>query len=403
MNILLLSDKLPWPSDSGGAVATADMIRKLHEAGHRVTIIALNSSKHYSDPGSINKAIKELCLIIPVDVDTSISKIDIIKNLLLSNEPYNFSRFRSEKLEKTIRNHLRKNRYDIVQFEGLSLHNYLPLIREQSEAKIAVRAHNVENHIWAGLALETNSLIKKLYFRNLARRVKRTETEFISQADGIIAISKTDLAWFESNSRCKNCILIYPDLRVAEYPQPGSGSRLNDLCFIGSLDWMPNQNGLKWFVRNVLPLVTSEFPALTFRVAGRNPSKEMLSLFNKHSIDYQGEPADSLSFLSDHSIEVVPLFSGSGIRIKILEALAAGTAVVTTAKGAEGLPDEITGELMISDKPDEMARSICSLLKQPQKVESYGRKISGIFYEYFGNLELSERLKSFYSTLIDDN
>jgi len=402
MNILLLSDKVPWPSNSGGAVATANMIRILHNAGHQVTLIALNSSKHYSDPNNINEEVKQSCQLITVDIDTSISKIDIISNLLFSNEPYNFSRFRSKTLKKTIKNHLRNNPYDIIQFEGISLYNYLPVIREHPEAKIVVRTHNVENNIWTGLALETNSFIRKQYFRNLARRIRIVEREFLSGIDGIIAISKTDLDWFEHNSICKSCVVIYPDLRLAQNRQGKPGKTIHELCFIGSLDWIPNQNGLKWFVERVFPRIVSEFPNLRFTVAGRNPSKGMLTVFNKYKIDYQGEPADSLSFLSDHLIEVVPLFSGSGLRIKILEALAAGTAVVTTTKGAEGLPDEIKSRLMISDKPDEMARAICSLLKHPQKVESYGKEISGIFYEYFDNLELSERLNSFYSTLIND-
>ncbi len=403
MNILLLTDKVPWSADNGSSIAIIDMIRLLHRGGNNITVLSANTRKHHADPGSVPDSIRGICKTETVEMNTSISFKRLMGNLFFSNEPYNFERFFTKRFEARLKEILASGNFDIVQFEGLALYKYLPAVRRYSGAKAILRAHNVENIIWRGLAAESTNLLFRLYYRVLASRILKLEKEVSNGFDGLVAISNDDMEWFRENGLTSPNLTVIPEYAGYEKIISTDAAVPGSVCFIGSLDWQPNINGLNWFLKKVWPLVLKGNKKARFVIAGRNPAARFTRLTKKYMVEYAGRPDDSSEFISMHSLMVVPLFSGSGIRIKILEATLAGKPVITTNTGASGLPDYLKEALLITDDPHEMASIIIFLTTKPELIDDISSRLSMIIKDNFSKLDQSELMNDFYSSMIDGN
>ncbi|RPI67346.1 MAG: glycosyltransferase, partial [Ignavibacteriae bacterium] len=153
--------------------------------------------------------------------------------------------------------------------------------------------------------------------------------------------------------------------------EPSARSR--ELCFLGSLDWLPNIDGLRWFVERVMPLIRAEVPEAVLHIGGRAPSYDVSALHNGSSVIVHGPVENATEFRRAHGINIVPLFSGSGVRIKILEAFAAQCPIVSTTLGAEGLPVTHDHHLMIADDVQPFAQACIDVMHDGAHALRLGR------------------------------
>ena len=399
MKILVLSNKLPYPPRDGGSIATLNMLTGLRDAGNQVTCLSLNTRKHAFPaeqiPGSLSSAIR----FMGVDCDTSIRPLSMLINLLFSRKPYIAERFRVGSFGDRLAELLRQERFDVIQLEGPYMGHYLEVIRNAGETFVSVRAHNVEHLIWKRKAAGERGAIRRWYLRDMAARLEKFEMQVMQRCDCLVAISEVDEAIFRSAGYRGPAITIPAGLHIDRYPVtllPPDPS----VCFIGALDWLPNQEGLEWFLDKVFGKLTAKAPGITFHVAGRNAPGTFAGKLERPRVVFHGEVEDAAVFMQTHRVVVAPLFTGSGIRIKILEAMALGRPVVTTPLGIEGIPAENGRDVMIAGDPDEFADQIVTLISQEEETNRMVRHARSLVQQNFDTFTLSERLSRFFQAQV---
>jgi glycosyltransferase involved in cell wall biosynthesis len=401
MRILLLCNKSPWPPKDGGSSATLNLIRGLSAMNVEVSVLALNTEKHHSSINIIPEEIQNNIDIQLIDLNTNIKPLKLIINLFLSEKPYNLERFLSEEFRHALINKLR-NRFDVIQIEGLAMHHYLPVIRQHSKATIVYRPHNIENLIWTQLADRERNLFKSRYFRILAHRIEKIENTIINECDGLVPISDKDTVWLRSKGLAKPFNITAPGFNPIELVEYEDHIPPR-VFFIGSLDWLPNIDGLYWFIKMVWPLVINGIHEAEFHIAGRNPSPELFKGFKGQNIFFAGEVESSADFIKENTIMIAPLFSGSGIRIKIIEGMSYGKCIVATPIAAEGLVYEHNSNILISSDPEEFADYITRLILDPVLRKKLGENALKNVRKNYNILASAEKLVNFYSELSHDN
>jgi glycosyltransferase involved in cell wall biosynthesis len=369
MKILQLCNKVPYPEKDGGALGISVFTRELLRAGHSVKMLAMNTSKHYVDINSIPNEFKTSTSLETVDLDNAINPIKALITLL-KGESYNISRFNSKAYADKLEQVLKKESFDIIQLEGLYLAPYITLIRQLSKAPIVMRASNIEWKIWEGLANEERQPLKKWYLKILTKQLRRYEEKAVNACDGIITFTTTDLNFLKS-SGCNTPVAHVPFGIDTERYIPAQVNDSKSLSFIGALDWMPNLQGLEWFLQNVWNKVHYSTPEAKLHIAGRNmPDK--LKNSNYAGVTFYGEIEDAIDFMNKYSIMLVPLFAGSGVRIKIIEGMALGRAIITTTVGINGIDCNLEKDVMVADTPDQFYKTIVYCMQNPDLVKQLG-------------------------------
>lgn len=398
MKILQLCKKFPYPLKDGESIAVTYLSQALHNLGCEITLLCMNTTKHYSDPTSIPDKFNHYKAIHVTSLDNSIKAFDAFKNLF-SKDSYHISRFVSQDFEKSLIEVLQSEKFDIVQLETLYLAPYVEIIRKHSDALITMRAHNVEHEIWERITSNTKLLPKKWYISYLAKKLKKYEIEKLNEYDYLVAVTDKDLKKFK-NLGYKNGAIASPiGIDVSDYRKSEINLDKLSMCFIGSLDWMPNLEGLGWFLENVWPKVEAKFPEVEFHVAGRNTPKEIRELASGN-LNIHGEVPSAIKFISSHPIMVVPLFSGSGMRVKIIEGLALGRIIITTTMGLEGIDAQNKKEVLIADTPEQFLECLEFCYKFPNKLEEISKRASLFVGKYYDNQSNANSLKELYSSLL---
>ena len=397
MNVLVVCNKFPYPLKDGGQIASFAMIRGLAEAGNSVTVAAINTAKHYYDVKKMPKQVQSFADFRTVFVNTDLTAKDALTNLLFSKLPYTATRFITDEFSDLLRQILQEKQFDLVQLEGLYLCSYIPLIREYSQAKIAYRAHNVEFEIWKRLANETKNIAKRWYLNNLAKRVERFEKSMLNQYDFLIPITQRDGETYNRIGNTKTQFVAPTGIFVNDLPQKAMQREEHlSLFHLGALDWSPNQQGLLWFLDNCWEQLRKSHPGLQLFVAGRNAPQWFVDRIRIAGVQYVGEVPDAYEFMSQHSIMIVPLLAGGGMRIKILEGLSYGKVIVSTSIGAEGISAENGKEMCIADTPNEFVSAIQTLISQPKKIDAISRNAQEFITKQFDNSLIIKYLVGFF-------
>jgi len=398
MRILQFANKFPYPARDGGSIATLSLARSLARLGHEVTVLAINTSKHYSDPSFIPSELSRLVRFIAVPVDTDIRMIKLVRNFLFSSLPYNAERFISKAVEDALLKLLKEEEFDIIQMEGLYLAPYLSLIRSRSQARSVMRAHNVEFEIWERSATLQKGL-KQWYFKHLANRIKAMEIDYLNKYDAILPITQRDGAMLEKMG-CRLPLHVVPTGIDADKLVPDH-SRLDfpSLFHIGALDWIPNQEGLLWFFDKVWGKILEKHPGIVFYLAGRNAPESFRNL-PYPNIEFLGEVDDAYDFIRSKGVMIVPVLSGSGMRIKIVEGMALAKAIVTTSIGTEGIGTTHGNNIMTADDPGAFASHVLSLVEDKDYCMKIGENARNFVVNHYDNRAISMSLLEFYQHLL---
>ncbi|MBO7083809.1 MAG: glycosyltransferase [Bacteroidales bacterium] len=396
MKILLLCNKSPYPAFEGGPMAMNSIVTGLLNAGHQVKIMAVNSKKFNVTLEDIPEEYRQKTGIELIDVDLRIKPFQAFKNLF-TNKSYHVERFISKNFNNRLIEVLKEDIYDVVQLETLFMTPYIETIRKYTKARIVLRAHNVEHLIWERIAKGTRFFLKRAYINHLARTLKNYELSAISKVDGIAAITRKDAAFFRKYSATITIDIpygVYPDEFQPNYTIEGKPT----FYHIGSMNWMPNEEGIQWFIDNCMDAVVAKVPDFVFHLAGRHMPDWLMNLKNEH-VEVVGEVPDAKEFVANHNVAIVPLLSGSGIRIKIIESMALGKTVITTMVGAEGILYSEDTNIIIAENKAKMAEAIRRINENPAIAEEIGRAARKLVEEIYDNRKITERLLSFYDQI----
>jgi len=399
MRILIVANKMPYPPKDGGTIATLTLAMSLRRCGCEVDVLAMNTPKHFCKVEDIPAKISTAINFYAVGVNTAIRPAKALGNLLFSSKPYNAVRFIDAGFSEKLKAMLSAKEYDVVQLEGLYLCPYIESIRKSCSARIALRAHNVEHEIWQRMVENENSFSKRAYKRIIAKRMRSFELSYINTYDFLVPITSRDAAFFQTNGNRKPSF-VTPTGIESDSPLLSIDTGKSDypgFSYIGALDWHPNCEGLRWFVENVWTVYRSRHPEAHFRVAGRNASSAFADFLMDNAVDYVGEVENAADFYASGSVFIVPLMSGSGMRIKVVEAMAAGKTVVTTPIGTEGIATENERNILVANDAEAFLRYMEMLENNHVVHERISKEARSFVLSNYDNDVIARRLLNFYS------
>lgn len=370
MRILQIMNRVPYPLNDGGSIGMHYYIEGYIKAGAALSVFAMNTSRDPVDINQLPPIYNELQHFEVVDINTDIKASEAIKNLMFEKSSYNISRFNQKHVHQSLIEFLKKHTFDIIHLDSLFVTDYIPTIRAHSDAKIVLRQHNIEFTIWERLSSAAKNPLKKWYYKILAKRLKAHEVKYINAYDLVLPISAQDAAIFQGLQKETSPVLLHPfgiQLDKNEY-QEVSVYDADDLKIyhIGAMDWLPNQESVKYLLEEIAPAVVQNIQQVSFHIAGRFMGDEWFD-YEQERIHIYGEVPSAEVFESDKEILIVPLKSGGGVRIKIFQAMAQGKIVVTTSVGIEGIEAEPGKHVMIAETVEEFIKAIDWLKKNPEK------------------------------------
>jgi glycosyltransferase involved in cell wall biosynthesis len=361
MKILWVKCDFLHPTTKGGQIRTLETLRRLHER-HEIHYVA------FQDPGrpeGLARAGEYSTRAYPVTLRTppraSLAFAGQLLRNLFSTLPLSLARYRSDEMRRTIERLLNRERFDSMVCDFLSAAPNIPNLD-----RAVLFQHNVETVIWRRLASQ-GSLLKRTYFGLQADRMLRYESDACRRAGRVIAVSPDDARLLTEMGGAANVAAIPTGVDISYFASPSDRvPPTADLVFVGSMDWMPNIDGVRWFLERILPLIHGKRPATTVAIVGRKPSSEFVAAAKKDSrIRVTGTLPDIRPWLWGSSVSIVPLRIGGGTRLKIYEAMAARVPVVSTAVGAEGLDIHPPHDIRIADTPEDFAAQCLELLEDP--------------------------------------
>lgn len=374
MHILWLKTELLHPVDKGGRIRTYHMLRAL-KARHRVTYLTLDDGQ--AAPDAAEKAAEYSDALVRVPHRNAAKRsprfyAELVANLF-SRLPYAVAKYRSPGLTRELRRLVRDEQVDLVICDFLAPSLNVP---DDLGAPVVLFQHNVEAMIWQRHAEVRTNPLARAYFREQWRRMARFERQECRRFDRVIAVSRKDAEVMQQEYGVAGAVDV-PTGVDTDYFRPSGEVETEgrNMVFTGSMDWLPNEDGIRWFVDEVLPLVHEEEPEATLTVVGRHPPSAIRELAQlDHRVQVTGTVPDVRPHVERAALFVVPLRIGGGTRLKIFEAMAMERPVVSTTIGAEGLP--VTGghDIVLADSAADFAAAVVRLLRDPAERQAVGKR-----------------------------
>lgn len=395
MRILQVAQKNTFPPFDGGKLAMLSMAKGLKNQGHTIEQFFANTPSHPALAAPPDSPFK----VFTFPLDTQPKASGALHNLLFSSRSYNVSRFVSEALAKALETQIEAGQYDIIQAESIYGMAMLEPIRHRIQVPVVCRAHNAEFLIWQRKARGERNPVLRHYLNLMAARLRRDELNLLSQANAIVPISEVDLEHFRQLGFNGKAFVsgVSCDLQPAGEARPGHQEA--SLFHLGAMNWLPNVEAVDWFVDSIWPRLKQHFPQLSFRLAGLS----MPERFKK--LEAQGifsETADdAAAFMEKSGIMIVPLQSGSGIRVKIIEGLSLGKVIISTSVGIEGIPVQPGKHLFVANTADEFIRVLEKLFEEPELAGAISKNARIFAQHHFHPDSLAKSLAQFYQTVIN--
>lgn len=398
MRILQLCNKAPYPANDGSSIAICTLSEGLADNGIDLHLLSINTKKHFKPEENIDKAFKQKANYQSVYKDTDTSMSGAFKNLF-SSESYFVSRFFFKEYEEQLIKKLQSFAFDIIQLEGVFMASYIPTIKRFSKAKIVLRTHNVEHQIWERHLQSEKNVIKKNYLTIQNNRLKTFEINAFKDVDAIVTITDEDKKNISGICPGKSIYTCLTGVNLDNYKKVSSPENPNTLFHFASMDWMPNIEAVDWLMNTVWNKVIAQKPDARLVLAGRGMPDRLKKLASE-TITIIDVVKDSSEFYHKYDIMLVPLWSGSGLRIKLVEGLAYGKAIITTSIGAEGIPYTKNKDIMIADSSEDFTKAILNLLSDDQQKHNLQRSAREVAESYFDYKRIAANLISFYKDLI---
>ena len=384
MHILWLKTELLHPVDKGGRIRTYNMLRAL-KRDHRITYLTLDNG--HAAPDAAERAMEYCHELITIPFQEAARRsprfwMELAGNLV-SRLPYAVSKYRSPAMRRAVERVVATGDVDLLVCDFLFPSQNVP---DGLPCRTVLFQHNVEAMIWKRHAEVRRGRASHAYFAEQWRRMQRFEQAECRRFDQVVAVSPDDARLLEAEYGLHGVTDVPTGVDVEYFRPDGAAEREPmSLVFTGSMDWMPNEDGIRWFVDEVLPRIHAVNPGVTVTVVGRNPPPAIQALAGRDPrVRVTGTVPDVRPYLQRAAVFVVPLRVGGGTRLKIFEALAMECALVTTTVGAEGLPVQAGTHALLADEPQAFATAVLHLLAEPDEAARLGRTGAEFVRAHFG-------------------
>jgi sugar transferase (PEP-CTERM/EpsH1 system associated) len=394
MRILWLKTELLHPVDKGGKIRTYNMLKEL-KRDHHVTYLTLDDGSASAEDRRLATEYCHELVCIPHrrrEKFTPGFYVELFLNLV-SQLPYAIKKYESAAMRREIVERERNNSFDLLVCDFLAPAANVP--RTLANPAVLFQ-HNVEAMIWKRhYEVQTNP-VKKAYLYGQWQKMRRFEKEMCRQFDCVIGVSKDDREQMKQEYGAETVFDVPTGVDVEFFRPSGEAtSSPHSLVFTGSMDWLPNDDAIRYFTREIMPLIKQKVPDVTLTVVGRNPAPALVELGKSDpSLVITGRVEDVRPYMARAAAYIVPLRIGGGTRLKIFEAMAMEKAVISTTVGAEGLPLTDGVELLLADEPAAFADAVVRVLTDSSYAADLGQRAASIVRKNYGWRQVTESFVS---------
>lgn len=298
--------------------------------------------------------------VIAVPPPAKYSPEKIVRGLV-GKYPLPVLNYTSPEMAEALARLLREEAYDLIHLDSIHFAAYLPALHETAPGtKVVLNWHNIESELMQRYAVAAPSAGRRLYAGWTARQMRKLEDLMLRQCFGHVVCSERERAVLQARSGART--VVAPNGVDTAFFQPQQQeSERRRVVFVGQMSYFPNAAGAEWFVQDVWPALRAQYPQLTLTIVGASPRPEVQALAQHERVEVTGTVPDVRPFYADAYAAVVPLLTGGGTRLKILEAMAAGTPVISTDLGAEGLPVSDRRDILIARDGESWRKAFQSL------------------------------------------
>lgn len=393
MKVLLLTQVLPYPPDSGPKVKTWNVIKYLKAAGHSVTLVSFVRGNQSADVAHLRQYC-DAVFTVPMDRGPIQDGVALLRSLA-TQQPWMMLRDDRATMRDLVARVSSDTTFDIAHADQLNMAQYAAQVRG---ARKILDAHNALWVLYRRLAQTMSPRSpRRLILERDWRLLKAYEGNICRTFDGLLAVSEEDRAALEEAAgRSLDTVVIPIAIDTDEVPlvsrQPGA----NHIIHIGTMYWPPNVDAIKWFIQDVLPHIRQQRPNTVFDCIGARPPQELVDLNDRGlGVNVTGYIPDPSQYLQQAGVMVVPVRAGGGIRVKILNGMSQGLPMVTTTIGCEGIAVEHGRHALIADTPQAFADAVVQVLDNRRLADELGRNgrmLAEAKYDYRAACKPMERV-----------
>lgn len=385
------------PLDTGGKIRSYQLAKQLARK-HDVTVFTFYPELANDPHPELARAFSRV-ICIPLKLAKRASLLDCwhYGRNLFSGRPHAMTKYCRPEVARQLGEHLQKAEYDVLICDFLLTAAVIPW---ETPCPKIIFTHNVEALIWQRhYQVSRNPFWKAVAWREY-RTMEKMERHFLSQADHVLTVSKQDCEAFAEYVDRRKITVIETGVDVEYFRPDFSAPNSDSMIFTGSMDWLPNEDAISYFAKDILPRLTKSFPNRLLTVVGRSPSARLQALAVKEpGLKITGRVPDIRPYMQNSAVYVVPLRIGGGTRIKIFEAMAMGKPVVSTSIGAEGLPVKHGENILLADTPEEFANSVQLLFRDAALRERIGRSARALVESNHSWASVASRFDSVFCGL----
>ena len=399
MKILFLSKRLLFPTDRGGLVRTLNVVRHLSQ-WHDLTFLSNQQPGQEEDCLEMTRLGLRLVTVPWEEVSRSNWRFyrDLAWNLF-SPDPFNAAKDYDPALRARARQLLDEARYDLVVCDFVQMaRNAIGIWDGPS----VLFEHNVEAEIFERHSRTDEGWIRRRFMGYQAAKMRRFEGWAGRQFTRVVAVSERDKEQYERRYGWTNVDVIDTAVDIDYYRPNDCAKQAGTVLFVGSLDWLPNVDGLRWFVAEVWPLVRRDHPEARLRLVGRNPTSEIQSLAEHPGVELVGPVPDTRPWLAESEVSIVPLRIGGGTRLKVFEAMAMGLPVVSTPLGAEGLQVQSGEHLLLAEGAEKVAEAVVRLLRSEELRMALGRAARNLVVTRFSSESVARQFEAVCQRAVEE-
>jgi len=399
VKILQLSPRVPFPLTEGGSIGIFNITRQLSKHGAKIYFVASSTNQATDIPKELANPCED---VLVVRTPKKYGVKSAIGNLF-SKAPVNIQKYHSKDILDKITNFVKGKQIDLIHVDHLHMAYYGLVIGKMIRAPVVLREHNLELKIMERFSESSTNPALRAYAKLQTRKFLRYEPDICSRMDKCIMITEQDRVRLLSMRKDIDAVVIPAGVDTDFFKPMDLIGGDDSIAYVGSLDWLPNIDGLKWFVDEVMPIIVKSRPNVKLYVFGKNPSHDVEKLNNGKNVFVKGFIEDVRDVYRQARVMIVPLLAGSGIRIKILEAMAAGKAIVSTSVGCEGIKIAPENNIMVADTSQAFADKVLRLLQDDHLCRLIGKEAASFISEEYSWNKIGGMFWNTYSEMISAN
>jgi polysaccharide biosynthesis protein PslH len=370
VKILVITTKSPYPLYEGRALRTYNLLKQTAQK-HEVYLLTFVQTPEEVEGVDHLRGVCKFVEAIPLHLGGGkwVIALDILRELF-GSAPLHAVKYRTRAMRKSVMAMLGAEKFDVVHLDMLHLGEYLDLC---AGTPVVLVEHNVESALLRRRVDNTTNPLVKLYLYYQYRKLFAYEAKLCQRANRVMTVSDLDAKMLEEMAGISDVTVISNGVDTDYFQNDGSQQRPNSLVFVGGLTWFPNLDAMRFFCSEILPRVATHIPDVSLTIVGKNPEGAGIrEIFENPRVRLAGMVEDIRPIVSAAAAYIVPLRIGGGTRLKILDALSMGKALISTSVGCEGL-DVVSGEhLLVEDSPEGFAAAVVRALREPELRHSLG-------------------------------